>query len=315
MIIAAFSNERWEQLLLAINSIRKQTLCADETIVVIDRNDALLARLKRAVDDVIVLTNAREAGAGGARNTGVEAASGKIVAFLDDDAEAAPDWLERMIPAFDDDWVLGIGGHLEPSWGTPRPRWFPDEFLWVVGCSHPGLPSDVAPVRNLIAASMLMRRDAFLKLGGFRAGFGKSGRRSGTEETELCIRASQQFRGHQWLHHPGARATHHVPKSRTTWHYFLRRCHDEGLAKAAVVGFVGRDAGLSAERRYVLRVLPAGVASGLARLLEGDLSGILRSGAIVAGLGSTLLGYVSGSLPMLLTRRGGTARPPSGGPP
>ena len=45
-----------------------------------------------------------------------------------------------------------------PSGRDGRPRWFPPEFDWVVGCSYTGLPETVAPVRNLIGAAMSFRR-------------------------------------------------------------------------------------------------------------------------------------------------------------
>src|SRR3954451_11811986 len=138
VVICAYSDERWDDLVAAIESVRRQTVPALEMIVVIDRNPGLLDRVKATMPDVIAMPNEDEGGAGGARNTGVAAAKGEIIAFLDDDAEADPDWLEQLLPSFDDPKVLGIGGHIDPKWMAPRPSWFPDEFGWVLGCSYPG---------------------------------------------------------------------------------------------------------------------------------------------------------------------------------
>ena len=57
----------------------------------------------------------------------------KVVAFLDDDAQAGSDWLERMLAWYDDPSIIGVGGASEPVWRNGRPGWFPVEFDWVVG--------------------------------------------------------------------------------------------------------------------------------------------------------------------------------------
>ena len=45
-----------------------------------------------------------------ARNFAFGLASGEVLAFLDDDAFAEPDWLERLLPLYDDPTVGGVGG-------------------------------------------------------------------------------------------------------------------------------------------------------------------------------------------------------------
>jgi hypothetical protein len=47
VVIAAFADERWDQLCEPIESVRSQTAPALETVVVIDHNPALLARARR----------------------------------------------------------------------------------------------------------------------------------------------------------------------------------------------------------------------------------------------------------------------------
>ena len=115
-----------------------------------------------------MVANTGTRGLSGARNTGVDAASGDIVAFLDDDAAAADGWLAALTAPFADPHVVGTGGGAEPVWTLPRPGWFPDEFGWVVGCSYRGLPVTRAPVRNPIGCNMAFRRAALLEVGGFR---------------------------------------------------------------------------------------------------------------------------------------------------
>jgi glycosyltransferase involved in cell wall biosynthesis len=297
VVICAHTERRWAELVGAVASIRAQTVPARQIIVVIDHNPALLARARAALEGVRVVENTGSQGAGEARNAGVNAATGPILGFIDDDAAAAPTWIENGARAFAEESVMGVGGTITPMWETEQPRWFPAEFNWTIGCTYPGLPTSPAPVRNLIAANMFVRHSLFDDLGGFRAGFGKTKGRSGVEETDLCLRANQRWSERIWLYDPAVLVQHSVPEGRTRLSYFVSRCYDEGLAKAALVGFVGSEDGLAAERIYTRRTLPAGVARGLWATLTGrDLMGIARAGAIALGLGATVAGYLQGRL-------------------
>jgi glycosyltransferase involved in cell wall biosynthesis len=295
VVLCAYTEERWDDLVAAVRSIRNQSLAAQEIVVVIDNNPTLLARVRDSMPDVLAIESKGARGAGEARNSGVRAASGSIVAFLDDDAVADPDWLEHGADAFASDEVIGVGGRIEPAWDDAPPRWLAEEFYWTIGCTYPGLPTSRAPVRNLIATNMFVRRAAFLEIGGFRAGFGKTGARSGTEETDLCIRAGQKWPERIWLYDPAVAVIHRVPNARATPKYFVSRCYDEGVAKASIVTFVGWHDGLAAERAYAAHTLPRGLARGLGAALSGrDPHGLARSASIVVGLAATLAGYARG---------------------
>jgi hypothetical protein len=294
VVVCAFSERRFNDLQAAVSSIQAQTLKAREIIVVIDNNPTLLSSVRQSIPGVTALENTRAAGAGSARNLGVQRASGSIVAFLDDDACAGPRWIEAAVRAMADPRVLGVGGTIVPAWDHGRPEWLAPEFYWTVGCTYPGLPLSPAPVRNLIAASMFVRRAEFLALGGFRSGFGKTGARSGTEETDLCIRATTRWAQMIWLHDSEVSVRHRVPAERARLRYFLGRCYDEGVAKSSIVRFNGRLTGLASERRYVTRTLPRGVLHGLRATIDGELAGLGRSASILAGLAATVAGFLAG---------------------
>src|SRR5688572_6408497 len=134
VVICAYSEERWPDLVAAVASARRQTVSAREVVVVVDHNHGLLERARVHLPDVTVVENTSARGLSGARNSGVAAAQGAIVAFLDDDAVAAPDWLARLVAGYGDARVLGVGGAIDPVWGGNRPGWLPEEFFWVVGC-------------------------------------------------------------------------------------------------------------------------------------------------------------------------------------
>lgn len=302
VVICAYSRRRLATLKAAIGGVADQLSAADELVLVVDHNQDLLELLGTHEldiaplgDRVRVIANENGAGLSGARNTGIAVAHGELVAFLDDDAVPAPDWLAELIKPFADPSVIGAGGTVQPTWDTPPPRWFPSEFLWVVGCSYRGVPEHPTQIRNPIGANMAFRRHVFDQAGGFTDGIGRVGRTPlGCEETELSIRATRTTGG-RILHQPTARVDHVIPADRMSGGYFIRRCWAEGLSKAVVSRIVGSDSALASERAYTTRTLPSGIAAGLRDALRGKPEGIARAAAMVGGLAVTTAGYVRGS--------------------
>jgi glucosyl-dolichyl phosphate glucuronosyltransferase len=297
IVICAYTEDRWTVLRRAVDVALKQIAFTDELILVVDHNEPLLARCRDAVDGCIVIPNRHNRGLSGARNTALERARGSIIVFLDDDAVPLDGWLDALRAPYVDDRIYGVGGLARPCWRAGKPGWFPDEFLWVVGCSHRGLPTAAQPVRNLVGANMSFRRSAFDSVGGFSETMGRIGDRPlGCEETEFSIRLTQANPGALLLYNPAAEVQHHVSEQRGSVRYFARRCWAEGLSKAEVARRVGRSSALSAERAYTSRVLPRGIWQGLRDSCSGDIWGAARAAAIVLGLASTTAGYCFGNL-------------------
>ena len=310
VVICAYTEKRWNYLVAAVASVQRQTLLPKDIVIVIDDNPDLLLRVQKNLSGVLALANSRAKGASGARNSGAAVTRGTILAFLDDDAIAHTDWLENLTACYTDPEVAGTGGKIEPRWSEKCPSWFPDEFNWVIGCSYRGLPTEITPVRNVIGANMSVRKEIFTLIGGFRESFGnKKGtstgqtgskwvhHHAGDEETEFCMRVTQQLPDSKWLYTPLAVVQHCVPPRRARWRFFLWRCYDEGLGKAGLARLHNAQTALSSERTYTLKVLPSGVGQGLAdTCLRFDMSGVLRAGAIVVGLAMTTAGYTVGSI-------------------
>lgn len=301
VIVCAYTENRWDDLLHAVDSLKSQTLLPDEIILSIDHNPGLLARVKDRFPELIVVENTEKRGLSGARNSGLAAANGSIIAFIDEDAVAAPDWLARLNDGFSDMNTIGVGGSIHPWWITTKPDWFPEEFNWVVGCTYKGMPESTYPVRNLIGCNMAFRREIFDQAGGFRSEIGRIGTYpAGCEETELCIRARQKNPKGQFIFEPKAAVRHRVPETRTTWKYFLNRCYAEGISKALVSSMVGSQDGLSTERSYTLKTLPQGFFRGIGDgILRRKQGGFGRAAAILIGLLFTGAGYLTGRISLM----------------
>jgi glycosyltransferase involved in cell wall biosynthesis len=295
-VVCAYTDARFDLLIACIEGLLEQLSSTDELIVVIDYNENLLATIAdRYGGQALVLRNVAQRGLSGARNSGIAVAGKGVVAFVDDDATIAPEWAAKLREHYQDNSVAGVGGYASPIWPAGRPSWLPTEFDWVVGCSHRGLPTSIAPVRNFIGCNMSFRRAVFDEIGHFSTDVGRVGKRPvGCEETELCIRLAQHDSAARLLFDPSIKVDHSVSPDRVRVAYFVNRCFGEGISKYKVSGMVGSTDALSSERSYVTRVLPIAFVRGLHDMVFGSgdrRAAGARSAAILIGLAITTVGY------------------------
>ena len=289
VVICCYTADRRAELARAVDSVLAQICVGDELIVVVDGNEELYRELcDSAPPRTVVLANAATRGLSGARNTGLRAASGDVVVFLDDDAALHPAALAGVRAAHLDPGVVGVGGAVHPEWpGGAAPRWFPPEFGWVVGCDYRGLPADGAEIRNPIGAAMAVRRAELIGIGGFSDRLGRVGTLpTGCEETLMGIELVRRDPTARIVRRSAFAVSHAVSTDRATLTYFLRRCFHEGRSKAILTRLCGQRSSLASERSYATRTLPAGLWHARRR---PD-----RMLALLAGLATTAAGYLMG---------------------
>lgn len=301
VIVCAYTDARIDLLSQCLDALLEQLHGNDELVAVIDYNEPLFDIIAaRYAGRVSVLENQDRKGLSGARNSGIRFATSDVVAFVDDDAQIQTGWADLLRQHFADTAVAGVGGYAHPVWpADERPYWFPVEYDWVVGCSHRGLPRDVAPVRNFIGCNMAFRRSIFDAVGDFNTDMGRVGTRPvGCEETELCIRVSQQIPEARMLIDPQVSVRHWVSCDRARMRYFVGRCFGEGISKQRLSGLVGTDDSLSSERHYVATVLPTGIFAGINQVVAGKnrIAGLARIAAILLGLVVTAAGFLYSAL-------------------
>ena len=229
IVFSAYKTERYPYILKALDTISKQTYKNFETLIVIDGNKELHSiLLKGDRNNVKLLINERRGGPSAARNTGILASRGEIIAIIDDDVFVSPDWLERIIKNFDDDNVLMVGGKILPEYENGSSI-LPEEILWTVGCTYRGHPVKRQPVRNIISANMAFRKKLF-DIIKFEKPNDKNWRMS---DTLIGIKANEVRLG-SVIYDPSSVAYHNVPKKRTTLAYLTERAYIEGFLKSHI---------------------------------------------------------------------------------
>jgi len=316
VVIPAFTLERWRLIERAVESVREQTIKPHRVVLAIDNNESLLQQAKNRWSDsdgqVVVIANestahlegrqvhqrahgtSRRFGSGTARNAGASRADADVIAFIDDDAWAEPNWIEQLLEISRDPRVVAVGGASLPYYETARPRWFPMNFDWVFGCSYEGLPRTPSPLRHLIGANMSVRRTAFEAVGGFVG--------SDFDDLNLCLRLAALYGPAAVYYTPDSIVHHYVTKQCVTWNYFYRRCFFVNREKVAVLQLVESAANLSAEREFVQRAVLYETRRLSRRILRGDSSAFLQLGAMVAGIGLAASGYAAGQVKKIARR-------------
>jgi len=180
-----------------LTSLAALTYPDTEVIVVNDGSGDATATIARRHTRVQVV-DLLNGGLGAARNAGLAAASGEIVAFTDADCRVDPDWLTYLVQPMLVSDVVGAGG----------PNVVPPDDPWVAQCvaRAPGGPMHVMlddrTAEHVPGCNMAFRRGALLAVDGFNPVYLRAG-----DDVDICWRL--QARGLRIGFAPAALVWHH----------------------------------------------------------------------------------------------------------
>lgn len=152
-----------------------------------------------------------------ARNVGLKAATGSIIAYTDSDCFADPHWLTHLVYALQHTTAAAVGGpNISPE----------DGRLAACVAAAPGQPTHVLEsdqvAEHIPGCNMAFRREALLEVKGFDPAYLKAG-----DDVDLCWRLQQA--GHWITFAPGAFVWHH---RRQNTRGYLRQQAGYGEAEA-----------------------------------------------------------------------------------
>jgi GT2 family glycosyltransferase len=236
---------------------------------------------------VAALPNARlieqpNAGPAAARNAGINATTGALVAFLDDDCSPAADWLVRLVEPFAAaDPPGGVGGRVLPA---PPTNWM-TRF-----CAVTEYSSGLQPVfQNAATANACFRRDVLDEAQGFDEGFVHPG----GDDPDLSARV--RAAGHRLEFVPGSIVYHAELESLGD---FVRHMHGRGIGEARLAGKQGRRGRVALRAALApLFLLRTGVGVWRRTAGKGSLAHrVLWLGVETAGRAAFVVGSVRGLL-------------------
>jgi GT2 family glycosyltransferase len=194
VVVCTFNGQRTiEQCLRGLAGLKYPNF---EVIVVDDGSVDDTAKIARGFD--VKLISIPNGGLSNARNIGWQAATGEIVAYLDDDAYPWPFWLHYLANAFVTSKHAVIGG----------PNIVPPGTVGTAACVNnaPGGPTHVLiddeVAEHIPGCNMAIRRSCLQDIGGFDPTFRVAG-----DDVDMCWKL--QKRGWSLGYCPGAMVWHH----------------------------------------------------------------------------------------------------------
>ena len=170
-----------------------------------------------------------------ARNRGWREAGTPVVAFLDDDAVAAPGWVAAILGAFAGDPVVGcVGGAVLPDWEVPAPNWLsPRVALGLTIIDWPGGRRRLTDLRKewLAGANLACRVAALEAVGGFHPWLDRRGSHL-LSSGDVFLEKRMMQCGYACVYEPAMQVHHTVPAARLSHAWFRKRYFWQGASDA-----------------------------------------------------------------------------------
>lgn len=216
IVVASYNGER--TLAACLQSLKRIRYPDFEILLVDDGSIDSTRRIAAAHPEVRFLRHETNLGLSVARNTGIAAATGEIIAFTDSDCRADEDWLFYLVATMLETGYAGAGG---PNLLPPE-----DSPVAAAVMASPGGPAHVMltdiEAEHIPGCNMAFYKWALDDIGGFDPKFARAG-----DDVDICWRLQQA--GFKIAFSPAAFVWHY---RRSTVRAYLRQQHGYGEAEA-----------------------------------------------------------------------------------
>ncbi|MBI3412767.1 MAG: glycosyltransferase [Candidatus Aenigmarchaeota archaeon] len=217
----------------ALNSLLKINYPNYEIIVVDDASkDGTLERLKKFGNKIRIVKRKKNGGPAAARNGGVKASRGELIAFTDSDCTVSRDWIRTLVKFIETqpENVAGVCGTIYP----PKDANFLMKLIYFMpqmdgNTTLAERRKEPFEVNNISCNNALWRADIIKKMKGFNESFFRDFR-TVPEDSELCYRTLKS--GYKFYMYPGAPTYHHF---RPTLYEFLKQSYRAGRGGGVVL--------------------------------------------------------------------------------
>lgn len=246
VVVCTYTMDRYDAFQEAVDSALEQTYTPVEVVLVSDGNPDVAAEMRDDygdLDNVLIHCNDENRGISYSRTKGADVATGDLVAFLDDDAVAEPNWIELLVETFESTEAVAVGGRLNPEWLTDRPSFLPEEFFWLIGCTEKGFAEHMEEVRNTYGSNIMFDREVFLSVGGYDEETGRKGdSHVQAHEAPVCIRIREEY-GRGVIYNDNAVVYHKIFKYRADFRWLVSRAFWQGYSKRVMSKLYPEDEG------------------------------------------------------------------------
>ncbi|HJV20787.1 MAG TPA: glycosyltransferase [Sediminibacterium sp.] len=262
----------------ALNSLYHQTLPKSrfEVIVVNNNSTDHTAEVCRQFiathpDASFTYMNENRQGASFARNTGAAVARSPLLCFMDDDAVAAPDYLEKIVTFFEQyPDAGGLGGRIIPRYIPAEPEWMSHFVSSLVGnFDYSKTVTVFSPHKYPLESNMVIRKADFDAVNGFNTALPgvKGTLRIGGEGKEFFLKLKAL--GRVIYYDPAIQVEHVVETKKLTPEYMYRVASGIGRGEMVRTKAIGQWSYLKKIGEYIIKL---GVAFLLAAgyLLQGN---------------------------------------------
>lgn len=232
------THNRVEYLQKSIQSLANQTLPVHGFEIIVVDNASTDHTRKLIQSEFSHVSNLRYVdepilGLSRARNTGWKHARAEYVAYLDDDAIAAPNWVETILDTFQQITPQPgiVCGKVIPLWESTQPVDLPESTGHLLSILDWSEEPFVLRGKHFCGANMAFPKAALAAVGGFAVKLGRKGKQLISNEESLLQHQLEQM-GYCTYYHPGIQVQHHIPAHRLRVSWLLQRSYWQGISDA-----------------------------------------------------------------------------------